>query len=319
MKSLARLVALLGCLALTACGVGQGSAVTIAAGDPIKVGVLPVADFAPVYIAQDKGYFADEGLQVQTQVMQNAAAIAPSVINGQLQFGTGAVTPFIAAAQKGLPLRAVANMADTAATPATDPSAILVAGGSSLKRPRDLVNHKVAVNGLGAITHVAAAEAIAKDGGDPTSVTFVAMPFPDMIPALKQGRIDAASVVEPFLTLGTAQDATAISHPYTTAFAPGRTMAVMFSAQPFLDKNPDVAHRFVRALNRASEVAATDPEAVRQVLVTHGRMKPEIVAKIRFPGYGTSVSADAITQTATVMETLKMIPGSLDGSSVVWR
>ena len=251
--------------------------------------------------------------------MQNAAAIAPSVINGQLQFGTGAVTPFIAAAQKGLPLRAVANMADTARTAETDPSAILVAAGSPLTRARDLSNRRVAVNGLGAITHVAAAATIAKDGGDPATVTFVAMPFPDMIPALAQGRIDAASVVEPFLTLGTAQGATAIAHPYTTALRPGETMAVMFGAQPFLDKNPDVARRFVRALDRADRDAAADPEAVRQVLVAHGRMKREIVDKIRFPGYGTTVSAEAITQASSVMHTLGMLPAPLDGASVVWR
>ena len=125
-------------LALTAgCGVGQGSAKVLGTGDPIKVGVIPVADFAPVYVALDEGYFADEGLNVQTQVVQNAAAIAPSVINGQLQFGTAATTPFIAAAQKGLPVQAVANAADVATDAEQDVSALLVGeelGGEAARR-----------------------------------------------------------------------------------------------------------------------------------------------------------------------------------------
>ena len=176
-------------LALTAgCGVGQGSAKVLGTGDPIKVGVIPVADFAPVYVALDEGYFADEGLNVQTQVVQNAAAIAPSVINGQLQFGTAATTPFIAAAQKGLPVQAVANAADVATDAEQDVSALLVGEDSKVERPADLEGKTVAVNALSSLLHVAAAGSIEADGGDPSKVTFVAMPLPDMMTALKQGR-----------------------------------------------------------------------------------------------------------------------------------
>lgn len=304
-------------LTLSACGVGRGSAVTIEEGDPIKVGVLPVADFVSVYIALDHGYFADEGLNVQTQVMQNAAAIAPSVINGQLQFGTGAVTPFIAAAQKGLPLTAVANMADVPPE-AEDPSALLAREGSGITRPKDLEGRTVAVNGLGAIVHVAAAQAVVDDGGDPDEVTFVAMPFPDMMQALAQGRIDAASVVEPFATIGESQGSTVIARPYSSSFGSGETFAVMFSAGPFVEENPEVTERFVRALNRANEEAATNRDAVEQALITHGRMEPGIVSQIRLPGFGTEVSADAITAISQDMDALGFIPAGVDGRELVW-
>lgn len=220
--------------------------------------------------------------------------------------------------QKGLPLRAVANMADTASSPDTDPSALLAAPGSDITSPKDLEGKRVAVNGLGAVVHVAAAETIAQDGGDPSTVTFVAMPFPDMMGALQQGRIDAASVVEPFATLGESQGAPVIARPYTSAFVEGETMAVLFSAQPFLDTNPDVAERFVRALDRASEEAAENPAEVRRVLVDHGGMNPEIVEDIRFPGFGPQVSAHAIDETARLMMSFGMIPDLIDAEAVVW-
>lgn len=326
MRRVIKVAALLSGLLLAACGTGgtpasQGSAAPGGAGAAtatIKVGVLPVADFAPVYIALDKGYFGAEGLTVETQVMQNAAAIAPSVMNGQLQFGVSAVTPLIAAVEKGLPLKAVANMADTAKDAASDPSAILAGANSGIERPRDLEGKKVAVNGIGAIPHVAAAQAIADDGGDPSKATFVAMAFPDMMPALQQGHIDAAAVVEPFSTMGAKQGAKVIGHPYTSAFVTGKTMAVAFSSTPYLEQNKDVAERFVRALEMASRDAASDPEEVRKVLVEHAGMKPEVVAEITLPGYGPELSADAITHAATVMNKVGMLGAPMDGATLVW-
>lgn len=326
MRRVVKVAALVSALLLTACGAGEGAAPqgtpgATGAGDAaatVKVGVLPVADFAPVYIALEKGYFEAEGLTVETQVMQNAAAIAPSVMNGQLQFGVGAVTPLIAAAERGLPLKAVANMADTAAAEDSDPSAILAGADSGIERARDLEGKKVAVNGIGAIPHVAAAQAIAADGGDPSKTEFVAMAFPDMMPALQQGHIDAAAVVEPFATMGEGQGAKVIGHPYTAAFRTGETMAVAFSSTPYLEQNADIAERFVRALNKASEDAASDPDIVRQVLIAEAGMNPDVVAQIRLPGFSPNLSADAITDAATVMNKVGMLDAPMDGKTLVW-
>lgn len=304
---------------LAGCGVGNGSAITIEKGDPIKVGLVPTADFAPVYIAIERGYFSDAGLNVQTQVMQNAAAIAPSVINGQLQFGAAATTPFVAAAQKGLPLKAVANMADVAVSAALDPSAIIVPGDSDISGPQDLEGRTVAVNALGAIPHVAAAQVIKNAGADPSKVSFVAMPFPDMISALSSGQIDAARVVEPFKTIGTTSGARSIAATYTGTFAASTTFALLFSAQPFLDKNPDVAAKFVAALQKASQDAAADPSLVSDVLVKYAKMDPKVASAIQLPAYSTTLSADALTEASKIMQELGMLPAPVDGAELVWH
>lgn len=313
------ILALLGAMALllSGCGVGQGSAKEIGAGEPIKVGVIPVADFAPVYIALEEGYFAEAGLNVQTQVMQNAAAIAPSVINGQLQFGTSATTPFIAAAQKGLPVQAVANAADVAKDPAEDVSALLVDGDSTVQRPADLEGKTVAVNALSSILHIAAAHSIEADGGNPSKVTFVAMPLPDMMTALQQGRVDAASVVEPFATIGAANGARAIAHPYTDAMLPGGTFALFFTATPFAEKNPELVEKFVAALEKGSRTAAEHPEKVQEVLIKYGKLKPEVAASMLQPGYGVGVSPEALDTAAGVMHELGFLAETIKGADVI--
>ncbi|MFD1210878.1 ABC transporter substrate-binding protein [Arthrobacter sp. GCM10027362] len=316
---LAAVAVLLAVFLLAGCGVGRGSAVELKSGDPIRVGVIPVADFAPVYIAADEGYFADEGLNVKTQVMQNAAAIAPSVINGQLQFGTAAAPPFLAAVQKGLPLEAVANGTSIAADPKKDPSALVAAPGSGISRAKDLEGRTVAVNALSSIVHVTAAAAVKADGGDPAKVTFVAMPFPDMIPALARGAVDAASLVEPFYARSVAQGARVLANPYSAVLKPNGTFTVIFTAQPFIETNPDVVEKFARAINRASVEAARDPQKVGAVLAKYGKLPPDVFARIRVPMYSDKLDTAALANTADLMRGLGFLPGGVDVEGAVWK
>ncbi|GLB69074.1 ABC transporter substrate-binding protein [Arthrobacter mangrovi] len=318
-KGLALAASVLAVLLATGCGVGRGSAVELGPGDPIKVGVIPVADFAPVYIAAEEGYFADEGLNVETQVMQNAAAIAPSVINGQLQFGTAAVPPFLGAVQKGLPLKAVANGTSVAADPDKDPSALVAAPGTGIERPKDLEGRTVAVNALSSIVHVTAAAAIKADGGDPSLVTFVAMPFPDMLPALARGAVDAASLVEPFYAKSVAQGAEVLGNPYSQTLKPDGTFTVIFTAQPFIETNPEIVEKFARAVDRASAEAARDPQKVGAVLAKYGKLPPDVFARIRVPMYSDRLDTGALASTGELMQGLGFLPGAVDVESAVWK
>lgn len=313
-RPLARLLvgAVVALLTLTSCGVGMGSIQNFKSDAPIKVGVIPVADFAPVYIAVDEGYFEDEGLEVETQVMSNAAAIAPSVMNGQLQFGTTAVSPFLTAVQQGVPLQGVANAASTSSDPEGDFSAILVPEGSEVERPRDLEGKTVAVNALNSIVHFTAAAAIAEDGGDPKKATFVAMPFPDMNSALSRGAIDAASLVEPFVATGLESGFEAISYPNSEALHDGGTFALFFTAAPFAEAHPDVIEKFSRALDRASLAAAQEPELVREVLQKHGGMPAEVTEVINLPVYTDDLNAPAIQHISDLMTDLDFLKTTLD-------
>ncbi|MGK4218607.1 ABC transporter substrate-binding protein [Kocuria marina] len=303
-------------LMMSGCGVGRGSAVKLEEGDPVKIGVIPVADFATVYVALDQGYFQDEGLNVQTQTMQNAAAIAPSVINGQLQFGTSAITPVITAAHKGLPVKVVSNQADVARTPEQDVSGLFVAPDSGITRPRDLEGKTVAVNGLGAVVHVAAAAAIKADGGDPSTVTFVAMAFADMPGAVQRGDVAAASVVEPFVGMSRANGLELIGHPFQTLVR-GGSMAVLFTAGPFAEENPEVVAKMQRAMRRASLAAQKDPELVRRVLIERGGMKPQVVQKMKQPPYGEDVDPAVLTRDSELMSELGFIDAPVDGASMM--
>jgi NitT/TauT family transport system substrate-binding protein len=54
-------------------GGGTGSAEV----KTLKVGVIPIADVAPLYLGMDKGFFADEQLKIEPQLAEGGAAIVP--------------------------------------------------------------------------------------------------------------------------------------------------------------------------------------------------------------------------------------------------
>jgi len=268
----------------------------------LSMGVIPVADAALAYIALDEGYFGEEGLEVTVEAMQNAAAIVPGVMNGQIQIGQAAVPPMVSAAGQGLPIAIVANAANAPAEAEADPSSILVAAGSGIASPKDLEGKVVAVNALQALIELNVRLAVERDGGDPSLVDFVPMSFADMAGALERGDIDAAGVFEPFRATGLEAGFTSISSPLVEAFDPGTTHAVFFSSKEFAAQAPNTIAAFDRAIQKAADAATADPALVRAILVKYGNLPEAVAEQINLPAYdGSQVSAASIDAFITAM------------------
>lgn len=302
--------------ALSGCGVGQGSAIEIEPGDPIRIGVIPTASNAPLYVAMDQGLFDDAGLTIETQISQNAAAVAPSVLNGQLQMGNAASSPFIQAAHKGIPVRAVSAASSNSTGDQTE-SAIIVLDDSPAQSPADLESMTVAVNGMASLPHVAAMESMHIDGGDPRAATFVAMPFPDMVGALNQGRIDAAAMAEPFKSQALAAGQRSISGLYQDAFPPGATTTLFFTAIPFTETNSEVVTAFQECMTAAGEMAAQDLDLVKHVLQNYGGMQPEALESMNFPTYGEPLTPDGLEEISHIMVRHNFIDAPLTAEELV--
>jgi len=267
----------------------------------IAAGVIPTSDAATIYLAQDLGFFEDEGLTVSMEVMQNAAAIVPGVMNGQIQFGSAALSPLISAVSEGLPLVAVANGGDVAMDADADQSSLVVTAASGITSPDQLDGKVVAVNALQAMGELVARQVIDDAGGDATSVTFVALPFPDMAAAVERGDADAALLVEPFTSGAIAAGLVSIASPFHDVLVPGETSAVYFTSAQFIQEAPNTVAAFTRALDRAAEEAAADPQLIRDVLIKYGKVDPAVAAAINLPGYSAGVSEKAVDRFIEVM------------------
>src|SRR3954452_1802433 len=144
----ARLVAV-GLLAVAAGGVARADDALKA-----KVGVLRLSSSAPVFIAQDKGYFRDAGLDIELKFFDAAQPIAVATTSGDVDFG---ITAFTAGlynlAGKGT-LKVIGGMSrEKAGYPLIGYFASNNAYAAGLKTPKDLAGKRIAVTQVGSSFH----------------------------------------------------------------------------------------------------------------------------------------------------------------------
>jgi NitT/TauT family transport system substrate-binding protein len=120
----------------------------------IKVGVLRLSSSAPVFIAQDKGYFRDAGLDVELKFFDAAQPVAVAVVSGDIDFGVTSLTAGLYnLAGKGT-LKVIGGMShEKAGFPLIGYFATEKAYASGLKTPKDLAGKRIAMTQVGSSFH----------------------------------------------------------------------------------------------------------------------------------------------------------------------
>src|ERR1700752_2488506 len=159
-----------------------------------KIGVLRLSSSAPVFIAQDKGYFSDAGLNVELKFFDAAQPIAVATTSGDIDFG---ITAFTAGlynlAGKGT-LKVIGGMSrEKAGYPLIGYFASNNAYAAGLKTPRDLVGKRIAVTQIGSSFHYSLGLLADKDGFKLSDVKVLPMQsLSNAAAALKGETVDAA-------------------------------------------------------------------------------------------------------------------------------
>ncbi|MEU6791637.1 ABC transporter substrate-binding protein [Nonomuraea wenchangensis] len=293
-------------LALTACGGGQSAAPepgSSASGalSPVKVSVIPILDVAPIYLGEQQGFFAAEGLKLEIVTAQGGAAIVPAVVSGQVDVGFSNFTSLILARSKGLPVKVVTPGVASTGVAGKDFGGVVVKAGSPIKSAADLAGKKVAVNTLNNINDTTVRASIRAAGGDATNVTFTELAFPDMLAALDKGNVDAVQVVEPFLATAVKNGDRVVASNYVDT-APGLAIAGYFTSQQTATGKADLIERFTAAMLKSLRYAADHPDAVRQVLLTYTKIDAGLTGSLTLPTFPTEVdraSLETLAKLAT--------------------
>jgi NitT/TauT family transport system substrate-binding protein len=291
----AALLAMLACaVPLAACGddeeEGGGGG---AKPTTLKVGVIPIADVAPLYLGADKGFFKQEKLTIKPQLAEGGAAITPAVLSGDFQIGFSNTISLLIAASKKLPVEIISQGVLAGKSESDAWADLLVLKDGPVKTGKDLEGKTIAVNTLNNICEVTIKASLEKEGVAVDKLKFTEVPFPDMNAALESNRVDGACVVEPFVSQGKAGKARGID-PFYVRTAPDLTVATYFTSKQYAQKNPGVVDRFVKAMNRSLEYAQSHPKEVRKVLLEYTEIPAEAAQKIKLPIWRTDLNEPTI-------------------------
>jgi NitT/TauT family transport system substrate-binding protein len=265
--------------------------------ETLKVGVIPIADVAPLYLGMDKGFFADEKLKIEPQLAEGGAAIVPSVVSGDYQIGFSNTTSLIIAASKNLPVQIISQGVLGGTDPDDAWDGVIVPKGSDIKDIAGLEGKTVAVNTLNNVSQVVVNTALKEAGADYTKVKYVEVPFPDMNAALESGRVDAAFQVEPGYSGGLAAGSKNISNAYEE-MAPNYTVATYFASKQYIAESRDVVDRFTRAMQKSLEYASAHDDEVRAIVGTYTEIPQAVLDKMNLPTWKSDLNRPTIEQTS---------------------
>lgn len=284
----------------------------------VRVAVMGVANFTPLVVARDKGFFADEKLNVTWTTVNQGAIAVEAVFGGSAEVGGGSIFEPMVARGNGLDMMFIAASSRIRSTP-PDNSGIAVRTNDPINSAKDLVGKRISAGLINGPNYTHMREWLQRNGVDPASVQFLEIPFPQMADALLQNRLDAVWNVEPFLTfMVKSGNARVIAYPYQEN-VPRMDITGYVARESWVKANSDVARRFKRAIDRATTHLINADKAERDDWVAkYTGAKPEIVTALNLPEFTTEFNVPSLKSNFDIAVKQKLAkPFDLD--AMIWK
>ena len=250
----------------------------------VNVGYMKIGDLSPFFLALDKAYFKDAGLDINLASMVGGAAIMPALASGSINLGWSNVITVYQGHLQGLDYRLVSSGAINKRG-TNDVFGVCVAPDSPIRSARDLSGKTVAVNTLRNIMHGATAHWIDANGGDSGSVKWLEIPFPQMALALANKQVDAYGGVEPFVTVPVQNRQARLLGRQLGGIAPRLMIASYFGSEAWINRNAAMVRAFVTAINRGIDAHNANLGEAKASLAKHTGLKPELLKDMALPAF----------------------------------
>ncbi len=263
-------------MGLAACSVGPQSA----QDKHLKIGLIPVLDILPFYVAQAKGYFEAEGIDVEVVPIKSAQERDALMQAGEVD---GVLTDLISTALLNREAITAKVVAKTRKAYDTAPHfRIVAAPGFTVTGPADLAGVPVAISQNTVIQYLT--DRLLVDWGLPADQIAIeeVSAIPTRFELLMAGRSKAATLPDPMAQAAIAAGASLI---VDDAEFPQYSQSVLTFRQASLAEKPEAVRAFLRAWNKAAADINQDPNAYRDVLIEQTRVPENIQGTYNVPPF----------------------------------
>jgi NitT/TauT family transport system substrate-binding protein len=303
-----------------------GSAVAMSIGPAEKttlnVGVVPAMDSAGFFVAMHEGLFTREGLTINYSPAVSSDTVIDAQLQGKFDITGGNYVSYIEhAAEDHQPLEIIAE----GSVMQQGSQVIFTMPSSKIKTLADLKGQVLGVNAPDNIDYLLDVSVLTENGINTKDVKFPSgpIPFPDMAAELSSGKIDAATMPEPFASLAEQQlgavTVADLNQGATTDFPIEGYVVTKSWAQ----QNPNTLRRFLAALEQGQEIADTNRAAVEQAFETikggapDGQVPASIAAVMALNTYPIGIDQTRIQRVADVMHQFGLLPTDFNVSSML--
>jgi NitT/TauT family transport system substrate-binding protein len=242
----------------------------------LKIGLMPAVDSIPLLIAQDQGYFADEGITVELQIFRNQlyreTALQTNAIDGSVSDLINAVYNW--RSRSGIKVGSITD----------GHFSLVTAPNSSIRTIADWNRATSVDTGLleNSIIYYVAERMLQSAGGSVDRINLITtLQVPARMEMVIAGRIEAALLPEPVTRIAVAQGARVLADTSALAQTPG---VLLFTQRARSGKAGEIAALY-RAYNRAVAALNRNPDSFRGAIVRLGEFPPAVEQTMIIPTY----------------------------------
>ncbi|WP_426243614.1 ABC transporter substrate-binding protein [Nocardioides sp. LHG3406-4] len=272
----------------------------------LKVGVLPLADYAAVYWAKDHGFFEDAGLDVTLEPIAGGPVGIQSAVAGDIDCSFANTIATLVAQDGGVPV----DMVALSSALGDQSNVIMVADDSPIKTIEDLDGATIGVNTTNNVGDVAFYNLLDDEGID-IDVDFVEVPFGEMIDGVKAGSIDATHTPEPFRSAALGAGLREVVD-LTTGPNKALPAAAFVCGSRFVDENPKTTKAFAEAIYAAGGDLAANEDELRDWLPGIADVPAEVAANMKLPTYFDAPNPDEVGRLADLLAGQNLIGDDYD-------
>jgi NitT/TauT family transport system substrate-binding protein len=251
--------------------------------EKVTIGHLALVPSLPTYVAAEKGFFTEAGLEVELVPSQSGTTIVDALIAGRIDADCmSAITGLWFAAQN-VPDRFKIFLVYAADSNVDNTMVVVIKKDSPLKDLKDLKGKKVGT--FPGATSVSLARATIRTQINPEGVVFTEIPPPDLVSALAAGQIDAYFSPEPFGMIALSQGVGRylIKSPCTLlGLKRGIAGGGFAFSTKFVRERSEVAEKVKAAIEKAVDFSKTNEQEARGYLTQYAQLPSPVAARIPF-------------------------------------
>lgn len=279
----------------------------------VRVGLVPIFAVAPQIAADEFGYFAQEGIATTTQVVQGGAVGIPALVGGSFDVLYSNATSVLSALDRGIDIRIIAEAIPISTHP-PDPAALMQRKGAGLRSGKDLAGKTIGINVRYDMQWVVMQAWLDKTGGEPKQVAYREVPLPSVLDALKNGQIDAALVLDPFLAMALDDPNFELVDWPMSKVMPGLPSALWIITGNEAETKGDLIRAYRRGFMKgvAWVNAHLGSEAYLQLVAAYTKTDENILKKMAGGKHPTDVDAASINRLAALMREYGLLKTDID-------
>ncbi len=286
----------------------------------VKIGYLPITASLPLYVAQENGYFSEQGVQIETVQMQSSNQLVDALVRGDIDVvvESSAVPALIAETIDSGKIK-IFSASDI--TPETPFDSLVIKKDSSLSSLKDLEGKKIGVFPGSTATNLLK-KYLSDNGVDISKIEFIQVIPTNQLLALYEGSIDVLHAYEP--TTAIALQSGNAKKLYGSIYAEQlnhNPQGVALISTKFISENSRLAKKTIFAFNKASDFISKNDAQTREIVVKYVKVDKSVADNVVFLYMSRSdkINKDALQAYADMLNAIGEMENKIDVSTLLYN